>query len=284
MPCSVAPRYGRGVVSSRLHSALLTVAAVTSGCGRLGFTPDDLSGDGGGGDGPPAGPASCPGLGSVYDEDQDLVGDPCDVCPHVADPAQDDGDGDRVGDTCDPEPALARQSIRFFTGFNEELAEWDRGGPLVDGQMVADAIGTDSFSLLLIPTGTSLLQVSGRILAIGTAVRQQIFLGTTPANGVLYYVELINEGGRRRSLMHADNGTYEQLQTVNESTESIQPGPVELVFAVGAADVSGHVNTAGAFPVNMSSNSVGSVSGTAAHLYIDDLSVVLDYAIMIETQ
>jgi hypothetical protein len=48
----------------------------------------------------------------------DGVGDACDVCPGISDPAQADGDGDGVGDLCDNCPQL----------FNEDQADVDADG------------------------------------------------------------------------------------------------------------------------------------------------------------
>jgi hypothetical protein len=270
-------------VRSSIRTGLVAVAVLASGCGRLGFTlgDDDATGDGGA---DAAGPASCPGMTTVFDEDGDLVGDPCDVCPHVADPGQEDGDGDRVGDACDPEPENARQSIRFFDGFNDDPPEWDRGGPLVGGQLQNDVLGTDTISRLNIPTGTSLLQARGRIIEVGSAATQQIFLGTRPAANVMYYVELIDEGaGRRRSLMHVDNGAYTELQSIEEPSATIQPGPVEIMLSIGTDELAARIDTAAASPALLSATGTGTIDGTDAALYVSDLSVVFDYIVMIET-
>lgn len=60
---------------------------------------------------PPASVDNCPGvynpppgeLGRQLDADGDGLGDACDVCPEVPDPAQVDGDGDGLGAACDPD-------------------------------------------------------------------------------------------------------------------------------------------------------------------------------------
>lgn len=98
-----------------------------AGCGRLGFDPLEL--------GPGAdGPAAC-ALGS-HDEDSDGIADPCDVCPHVADPEQPDGDGDQVGDACDPEPSSAGERLGFFEPMTAAPAGWTFQGalPTFDGE------------------------------------------------------------------------------------------------------------------------------------------------------
>ena len=139
------------------------------GCGRLSFDPGS---PGGRTDGAIDAIASCPGMPTVFDEDGDLVGDPCDVCPHVVDPSQVDSDGDGVGDACDPEPANGRQKLRFFDGFNSERPEWNLGGPATGGQYVLDVADTDAGSVLMLPTGTTLLQTGGTILAAGSLTQQ----------------------------------------------------------------------------------------------------------------
>jgi hypothetical protein len=99
----------------------------------------------------------------------------------------------------------------------------------------------------------------------------------------MYYVELIDDGsGRRRSLMHVVNTTYTELQGVQESI-AIEPGPVELMLSIGSDDISAHINTAGAFPVTLSTSGTGTVLGAQVVLYVSDLSAVFDYAIMIDT-
>lgn len=76
-------------------------------CGRVDFA---ARGDGGAhGDSVPFCAAAV-----GHDEDGDGIDDACDVCPHLADPAQVDSDGDGVGDACDPEPTNPRQHIALF--------------------------------------------------------------------------------------------------------------------------------------------------------------------------
>ena len=92
-------------VSSVAHDAacLLVAAAVAAGCDR-GTAVTSIAVDA----------TQQPCMDLRHDEDGDGVGDSCDVCPTVADPAQrDTGEmdslqfADGVGDACDPRPGRA---------------------------------------------------------------------------------------------------------------------------------------------------------------------------------
>src|SRR5687767_1108249 len=69
---------------------------------------------------------------SQHDEDADGHGDPCDVCPTVADPAQIDlGEqlalqfGDGVGDACDPRSSRDGDVLAALHLFSTDTsAEW----------------------------------------------------------------------------------------------------------------------------------------------------------------
>lgn len=264
---------------------LLLPLALTA-CGRLGFGTDpshidappvDISMD-------DAARASCPGMTDVADEDGDLVGDPCDVCPHVADAAQADGDGDRVGDGCDPEPGLARQQIRFFQPFNAVLPEWDSNRPIIAGQLVVDVPATDHVARLEIPTSTSVLQVAGTITTIGdVAFPPQVFIGTSPVADDLYYAELILDAGeRRRSLMHALNTVFTEYDGVREAAP-IEPGPFMMSLAIGNDRIDAVIETAGAAPARLTATGTGTVAGMRGVLYVAAMTVAIDYVIQIET-
>ena len=108
-----------------MRKDVVAVAALlcAAGCGRIGF-----GGEPGGDDAaqPDAALGFCPGMtGPVHDEDGDGVGDPCDVCPQLADVLQEESDGDGVGDACDPAPAKPNQHLVFFDPFLTEDARWE---------------------------------------------------------------------------------------------------------------------------------------------------------------
>ncbi|MBA3392858.1 MAG: hypothetical protein H0T89_09445 [Deltaproteobacteria bacterium] len=266
----------------------LVVALGLGACGRLGFESvspevtdaplDDVL------DVDAAPRASCPGMADVPDEDADLVGDPCDRCPHVADATQPDGDGDGVGDACDPAPADPRQRLRFFHGFNTALPQWSGGGQLVGGQLVLDMLTGESVSILSIPTtGATTLQMAGSILAVG-APTPQLFLGIDIRPEDLYYAELIsdNDIGRRRSLMHAIDDVFTEYEGVRE-TNAIQPGPFLFALAIGTDRIDAIVETAGASPAVLGATGTGVLNGRQGVMFVGRLSVVIDYAILIET-
>jgi hypothetical protein len=52
------------------------------------------------------------------DEDDDGIVDGCDVCPAIANPAQNDADDDHVGNECDPHVDVPGERIAFFDGFS----------------------------------------------------------------------------------------------------------------------------------------------------------------------
>jgi hypothetical protein len=64
---------------------------------------------------------NCPSVANTdqRDHDEDLRGDACDLCPHVAD-ADGDGDGDQIGDACDPR--IGADSLVVFDGFYDDSA------------------------------------------------------------------------------------------------------------------------------------------------------------------
>ncbi len=270
-----------------LRVALFAVSVVFGGCGRVAFDgldpdrQDGGAGDGGGGDA--IGVATCPGMSGVPDEDDDLVGDPCDVCPHLSDPDQVDGDGDGVGDACDIEPTLGRQTLRFFDAFDGPVPEWDFDGEFVDGQYIVDAADRTSLSLLTLPTANSLLRIAGTVTEVGTLNRPQVYIGTSPATNVLYYMELVQEpAGRRRTLLFADNGTFQQYDNVQEAVP-IEPGPIVIELSIGADRIDAHIDTAGAAPAPMMATGTGTITGQA-QLYVAYLSIAFDYVVMIDTQ
>lgn len=263
----------------------LAVAALVLGaCGRLGFDSSPAQLDAPLDDVPDDAPrASCPGMADVFDEDADLVGDPCDRCPHVADAAQADGDGDGVGDACDPAPADPRQRITFFHGFNVALPQWSGGGQLVDGQLVFDMLTGESVSVLAIPIGASTLQMAGSIRGVG-APTPQMFIGVDIRPDELYYVELIsdNDIGRRRSLMYSRNNMFTEYQGVRE-TMSIQPGPFLFALAIGTDRIDAVIETAGATPAVLATTGTGVINGRQGMMFIGRISAVIDYVILIET-
>lgn len=75
-------------------------------------------------------------------EDGDIFGDVCDLCP--VDANNMDRDGDKVGDVCDPHPDTPGDSIEVFEGFHRSLpAGWDKSGEwtAIDGDAQSPSSG-----------------------------------------------------------------------------------------------------------------------------------------------
>jgi len=79
------------------------------------------------GDGVVTGEDNCPFTANPEqeNEDSDLQGNACDLCPHLTNDAVDsDSDSDGVGDACDPQPGLANTWL-YFEGFDTPLDDDD---------------------------------------------------------------------------------------------------------------------------------------------------------------
>lgn len=254
------------------------IAIVATGCGRLDFTPGADAAVDSDNDSDAAPP--CAGL----DEDGDSIANPCDTCPHVNDVTNRDGDGDGVGDVCDPEPASARQRLRFFDGFDSALPEWELGAPaMLAGGQLAIPLGTGTTVTTLNIGGPSyLFEMSGEIVAVGPAP-QQMFISIENAIDDEYYVELIQAGtGRRRSLMRNMGTVYTELDGVTDPTTPIAPAP--FLMRLGFLDGNGSARVrVGTDVADLAAPGIGPANTATTYFYLQNLSIVLDYTIVIET-
>ena len=260
------------------------VASVLAACGRIGFDdPSPAGGDAGLDGRSDAGLAVCPGSSTlVYDEDGDLIGNPCDVCPHVADPGQADGDGDRVGDACDPEPAVGRQRIVFFDGFDGAVEGWAFPVAIAGGQLVLDGL---SGSVVSRPTGAGVLETAGWVDPIvpSSLIRKQLVVGTRTSPTLFYYVELISQGaGRRRSLMREDQTIYTEFDGQAEAAAPMSPGPIHVRFETGADGFAATVDYGGSAPRHAVAG-LRPIAGAGTLLYAEGMLVHLDYVVQIDT-
>lgn len=262
----------------------LGVTLSLGGCGRLAFdaAPDASSDTASLPDArPDVPPRSCP-PSVLSDEDGDGVDDACDVCPHLVDGQQDE-DLDGVGDLCDPQPSIPAEYIAWFDGFNSSLPEWATSNPLVGGQMVIDVTASDSSSVLDLGGSHWRIDLGGEIVEVGPAPHQLLVSGQVAANES-YYVEVIDSGGgRRRSLMHDIDTMYTELDGITEPGTAVPVGRLVVELSNLPDQLRGTLG----FEANttyMSSPGIGTIDTFRHVLYVQGLSVVLDYAVVIQAR
>lgn len=254
----------------------LAVLVLVAGCGRVAFDArTDAATDAAGFD------ARICVANDPNDEDGDGLSDTCDPCPHEPSGLAEDTDNDGVGDACDPEIENPRQRIRFFDGFNADLPEWDTNDPVVGGQRVVDVMNAESGSVLMFGGERFLYAAGGAITAVGPSPQQMFMSADVPA-GASYYVELINEMlGRRRSLMHYDGMLYDELDGLTESATPITATPFFMGIDLRGDEMRARISVDGS-TANLASATPAFASFRQL-FYVKNLSVVIDYVIVIET-
>ncbi|MDB4959565.1 MAG: Cartilage oligomeric matrix protein precursor [Myxococcales bacterium] len=164
---------------------LLTMVA---GCGRFGF--GDRTASDAANDSMRAGDAR-PCIAVGHDEDTDGIDDACDLCPHLADPAQTDSDGDGVGDACDPRPGLADHIVMFDPMIGPRT-DWTYAGAetfvgdSLDVAGVANSVGEH----LVTPPAIELFDLGGVVSAVGAGARQLSWQVTPTVGQASNYCEL----------------------------------------------------------------------------------------------
>ena len=81
--------------------------------------------------------------------------------------------------------------------------------------------------------------------------------------------------------MSFDNGTYDELDGFWE-TVAIEPGAFTIALSVAPGQLAATLDILGS-PHAFAATGTTAIAGTVTQLYVDRLSVVFDYAIMIET-
>jgi hypothetical protein len=148
---------------------LAWLLCLAAGCGRVGFDA-----------------AGCVGI-DPHDEDGDGRPDGCDLCPHLADPAQADADGDGVGDACDREPGLPRQTILLFDPFLAPHPEVEPSSAWVfAGDSIFGTAATVASLFLTTATAADQVYVVGRIVTPSTTDVNQLSVHYTAGPQVVY--------------------------------------------------------------------------------------------------
>ncbi|HEY4182258.1 MAG TPA: hypothetical protein VGM90_35685 [Kofleriaceae bacterium] len=165
---------------------------LAAGCGRVGFSGQAATSDGGGDD-----DARDAHVAVGHDEDGDTYGDSEDNCPHVANTGQEDGDGDGVGDACDPRPSLPGDSIVHFDPFTSAtglFVSTGRAATFPGDTLHTDAtMGNVFLNLLEAPTN-GYYEIAGHITSQNAGNQPQMFLQASNGGNVFYYCDADDDG------------------------------------------------------------------------------------------
>lgn len=264
----------RRLATTRPVRALL-LASLLAGCGRVGFDRDV----------PGAGADSlidpCPG----HDEDRDGVGDTCDVCPHLANPAQLDGDGDGVGDECDPHPGAPGDRITLFDAFVTRDPGWEVDpGPRFEPDALY--IPPDGGQIVRTMALSNVrIQVGGEWLSYAPAPLHQFYIGVVRGPSPMWYGESFDDATvHRDTVLYEDSGTYTQRGT----------SPRAAVHLLGAFTARLDVDATLGLVTWQLENSSASTSvsgsfsedltqGTQLHIFDGNIEARIDYAVIIES-
>ena len=274
---------------------------LATACGRFGFDHGNDTGDGPGGardgavtddatdaameDGPTADAFVCMG-GTAHDEDGDGIRDFCDVCPHMADPAQADSDGDRVGNICDPEPTNPRQQIVVFDTFETLDAAWaNNGGTIAGDQLVLDARGGTSRQVTRAFTPTSDLFVIGAQTGAADAGTHHISFGWRPsASAGNAYCEMYDSGAATSTQFTwtLDDVSYMHAGTTSWGATRLANGSGMFTFTLTPTSVA-CTSTWQGMTINTGNAARPAIAAQRLFIYSENLLMRVDYFIQIRT-
>lgn len=246
-------------------------------CGRIDFDVQ-ASAIGDGGDG-----ASLCATG--HDEDGDGIVDACDVCPHIADPAQADGDGDHVGDACDPDPIMPAERIAFFDPFTQPRSEWMFVGPSVsyDGEsLVIPGSSTALDAFIDIAPATDVFEL-GAHLDAQAAGAHQVAIDAEGSPGY-YYCELYdNNTFTKFSITYTNDGTaFTSAANDGTSTTPLGNSPVHLALRIRPPGVGCTTDWPGSTPT-LDTGIPAGITPTRTSFRVLAVAARIDYFIQIHS-
>lgn len=265
----------------RILVVIVVVAAGTSGCGRLGFDPDEQTID------DAAGGTDATDAVTGHDEDGDGVVDANDNCPHLANLDQGDTDGDEVGDACDPQPLTAGEHIALFATLTPGDQPLALGGDgtwttAADGLGFTGGFGTLRFDL---PLGAARVAFGIDVVGLVTGMGQhQIALGTGDGTNS-YFVQVQDDmGTRRATVTHEQSQIYTDLAT-QPLTSGIRLGPLMLQHTMRAGSPPVVSLDAGwpGDPYQLSADAPLYTGATALQLGINNLELTVRYVVVIRS-
>jgi len=163
------------------------------------------------------------------DEDDDKLGDVCDLCPISADGADSDGDG--VGDACDPNDMNAER-IALFVSFESGLpAGWTAENAVAAGGDAILSAGANAGAYLTVPAPNA------GFLAIWAEARFEAFVGTNVAGmGVMDRREPGGDKAVVCQLVGNSAGTTQSVR-LYDSSVPVTLGEADHALAAGTTSL-----------------------------------------------
>lgn len=216
-----------------------------------------------------------------HDEDEDLVGDVCDSCPHLA-IAQLDGDGDGVGDSCDPHPSVPGDSIAYFDPFAGPRAEWvfspETAWTYANDQLLAASATTAIDAHFAHPTGNTTIVIGGTVDWAAATPRKLAVTFGVPST--YHFCELYDPGAPALKAVRYQAGYTALAFTAWGAAFADGAFSLAGTGSIASAQM-GCVGVLSATTKTANAAASGYAAGTRVGIDISRADVALDYLIVI---